>query len=62
MKPTAAGTESGIPRSHRAARPPVSASGTALNTRSASRALPSAEVSSRKIRKKHTGTTTVSRA
>ncbi len=43
MNPTAAGTETGIPRSHRATMPPVSASGTALNTRSASRGLPSAE-------------------
>ena len=46
-----------MPRSHRAAMPPVSASGTALNTKSASRGEPRAEYSNRKIRKKQTGTT-----
>ena len=42
MKPTAAGTENGMPRSHRASSPPDSASGTPLNTTSASRTEPSA--------------------
>ena len=42
MKPTAAETENGMPRSHSAATPPVSASGTALKTSRASRAEPSA--------------------
>ncbi len=42
MNPTAAGTENGIPRSHSATIPPVKASGTALNTSSASRGEPSA--------------------
>ena len=50
-----------MPRSHSAAMPPVSASGTALNTSSASRAEPSAPNSSRKIRTKHAGTTIASR-
>jgi hypothetical protein len=40
MKPTAAEIENGMPRSHSASTPPVSASGTALNTRAASRADP----------------------
>ena len=61
MKPTAAETENGMPRSHSAKTPPVSASGTALNTSSASRAEPSAPNSSRKISTKHAGTTIISR-
>ena len=40
MKPTAAEIENGMPRSHSAAMPPVSASGTALKTSSASRGEP----------------------
>ena len=55
MNPTAAETENGMSRSHKAAMPPVSASGTALNTRSASRAEPKALNKSRKISAKHTG-------
>jgi len=43
MKPTAGDTENGIPRSHSATTPPVSASGAALNTSKASRAEPSAQ-------------------
>ena len=42
MKPTAAETENGMPRSHSATMPPVSASGTALNTSRASRGEPRA--------------------
>ena len=61
MNPTAAGTETGMPRSQSAKMPPVRASGTALNTSSASRGEPRAEYSNRKIRKKQTGTTTISR-
>ena len=57
MKPTAADTENGMPRSHSATTPPVSASGMALKTISASRAVPSAPISSRKIRMKQAGTT-----
>ena len=41
--------------------PPERASGTAVNTSSASRVEPSAEQSRRKIRKKQAGTTIVSR-
>ena len=40
MKPTAAEIENGMPRSHSATMPPVSASGTPLKTSSASRAEP----------------------
>ena len=58
MKPTAADTEKGMSRSHSATIPPVSASGTALNTSRASRAEPSALNRRRKIRAKQTGTTT----
>ena len=50
----AAETENGIPRNHRAATPPVSASGTALNTMAASRADPRAPRSRMKIRAKQT--------
>ena len=57
MKPTAAETENGMPRSHRASTPPVSASGTALNTSSASRAEPSALNSNSRISAKQAGTT-----
>ena len=57
MKPTAAEIENGMPRSHSASTPPVSASGTALKTSSASRTEPSARKSSRKIRRKQAGTT-----
>ena len=45
-----------LSRTHSAATPPVSASGTALNTSKASRAEPSALNSNRKIRKKQPGT------
>ena len=61
MNPTAAEIENGMSRSHSAATPPVSASGTALNTSSASRAEPSAPSSSRKISAKQTGTTIIRR-
>ena len=61
MKPTAAEIENVISRSHKAATPPVSASGTALNASSASRAEPSALNRSRKINAKHSGTTIISR-
>ena len=37
MNPTAADTENGIPRSHRASTPPVRASGTPVNTSNACR-------------------------
>ncbi len=43
IKPTAAETDIGMPRNHSAATPPESASGTAVNTSSASRTEPSAE-------------------
>ena len=61
MNPTAAETEKGISRSHRAATPPVRAIGTALNTISASRPDPSAPRSRMKISAKQAGTTTVRR-
>jgi hypothetical protein len=57
MKPTAADTENGMPRAHNASTPPVSASGTALNTSAASRAEPSVLIKSRKINTKQAGTT-----
>ena len=62
MKPTAAETDMGMPRSHRAATPPESASGTAVKTSTASSAQPSAESRSRKISAKHAGTTSARRA
>ena len=61
MKPTAAETENGMPRSQSATMPPDSASGTALNTSSASRAEPSAANRIRKIITKQAGTTIVRR-
>ena len=61
MKPTAAETENGMPRSQSATMPPDSASGTALKTSSASRAEPSAANSIRKIITKQAGTTMVRR-
>jgi hypothetical protein len=61
MKPTAEEIENAMPRSHSAATPPVTASGTALNTRRASRHDPSAPSSSRNIRAKQTGKTIMSR-
>ena len=57
MKPTAAETENGMPRSQSATIPPDSASGTALKTSSASRAEPSAANRIRKIIAKQAGTT-----
>src|ERR1700760_1562688 len=53
MNPMAADTENGIPLSQSIATPPVSASGTALNTSNASRAVPSAASSKRKISAHH---------
>src|SRR6266568_1579289 len=61
MKPTAAEIENGMPRSQSAAIPPVRARGTALKTRSASRADPSALNNRRKIRRKQPGTTSIRR-
>ena len=61
MSSTAAEIENVMSRSQRAATPPVSASGTALNTRSASRAEPNALSKSRNINVKHSGTTIMSR-
>ena len=58
MKPTAAEIENGMPRSHRATMPPVSASGTPVNTSSAYLTELKVLNSSRKIRKKQSGTTT----
>ena len=62
MKPTAAETENGMPRSQSATMPPDSASGTALKTSSASRAEPSAANRIRKIITKQAGTTMVRRS
>jgi hypothetical protein len=61
MNPTAAETENGMPRSHSATAPPVSASGAALNTSSASRPEPSAPPSNRNMSAKHPETTTIRR-
>ena len=61
MKPTAAEMENGSPRNHRAATPPVSASGTAVKTSSAGRTAPKAACSNKKISAKQTGTTMASR-
>jgi hypothetical protein len=57
MKPTPAEIDSGMPRSASASTPPVSASGTPLNTIAASRAEPNAQNSSAKISTSVTGTT-----
>ncbi len=61
MNPTPADIENGIRQIHNASTPPVSASGTPLNTMAASRADPKAMNSSPKIITSTTGTTTLSR-
>ena len=61
MKPTPAEIDSGMPRSASATTPPVSASGTPVNTMAASLAEPNAQNSSAKMRTRVTGTTTPSR-
>lgn len=61
MKPTAAETEKGMSRSHRAATPPVRAIGTALNTMAAYRAEPRAPSSRMKFSAKQAGTRTIRR-
>ena len=58
MKPTPAEMDNGIPRSASAMTPPVSASGTPLNTIAASFADPKAMNSRANMRAKVTGTTT----
>ena len=57
MNPTPADMDKGMSRSHRAATPPVKASGTPLNTSTASFADPKAVTSKRKMRTKAVGTT-----
>ena len=57
MKPTPAEMDSGIPRNASASTPPVNASGTPLNTITASLAEPKAMNSSPKIITSVTGTT-----
>ena len=61
IKPTPAEIENGIPRSHSASTPPVSASGTLLKTMAASLPEPKAMNSSPKIMISTTGTTTDNR-
>ena len=61
MKPTAAEIENGMSRSHKATMPPVSASGTPVKTSSAYLTELKALNSSRKIRKKQSGTTRLRR-
>ncbi|MNV81722.1 hypothetical protein D3C71_1754020 [compost metagenome] len=61
MKPTPAEIDKGMPRAANASTPPVSASGTPLNTMAASRAEPNAQNSSAKINNNVTGTTTARR-
>ncbi len=57
MKPTPAEIDNGMPRSHSASTPPVSASGTPLKITSASRMEPKASTSSPRISANVTGTT-----
>ena len=61
MKPTPAEIDNGIPRKASAMTPPVSASGTPLNTIAASLAEPKAMKSNAKMRASVTGTTTARR-
>ena len=61
MKPTPALIDSGMSRSASAATPPVSASGTPLNTSVASPTEPRLRQSSTKISSRATGTTIASR-
>ncbi|KAG1358412.1 hypothetical protein G6F61_014484 [Rhizopus arrhizus] len=61
MKPTAADTENGMPRSSSARMPPTSANGTQLNTRMASLPLRRAMNSSLPISRNTTGTAVASR-
>ena len=61
MKPTPAVIDNGMPRSASAATPPVRASGTPLNTITASLAEPKAMNNRPKMRTRVTGTTTASR-
>ena len=58
MKPTAAEIENGMPRRMSAATPPVSASGTPVNTIAASVTEPKRTKSSAKISRSASGTTT----
>jgi hypothetical protein len=62
MKPMPAEIDSGMPRSHSAATPPVSASGTPLKTSAASFAEPKVMNSRPKMSSKDSGTTTCRRA
>ena len=62
MKPTPAVIDNGMPRSHSAMTPPVSASGTPLNTSAASFADPKVSSSSAKIITSVTGTSSVRRS
>jgi hypothetical protein len=55
MNPTPAEMDSGMSRSHSAAMPPVSASGTPLKTSSASFADPNVIISSAKINSRVSG-------
>jgi len=61
MKPTPAEIDSGMPRSHSASTPPVSASGTPLKITKASRSEPKASHSMARISASVAGTTTASR-
>ncbi|MCY1248732.1 hypothetical protein D9M72_621940 [compost metagenome] len=61
MKPTPAEIDNGMPRAANASTPPVSASGTPLNTMAASLTEPNAQNNSAKIRIRVTGTTTARR-
>jgi hypothetical protein len=61
MKPMPAEIDSGMPRTHNARTPPVSASGTPLNTIAASFAEPKVMKSSPNTSSSDTGTTTLSR-
>ncbi|MNS79584.1 hypothetical protein D3C72_1132420 [compost metagenome] len=61
MKPTAAEIDSGMPRSHSATMPPVSANGMPVNTSSPSFRLPNMANSSVNTSSSDTGTTTCRR-